>query len=374
MLPLARPWVATERAAAGARVRAGPGGQRERTSVTDRRNGAGQPAGRGRVPVTIYDVARLSGVSPSTVSRALNNPGRLSAHTEKRIREVAEAVAYRSNPMARALPTGRTHTVGLVVSNFTNPANFELVRAISQVAASRGYVLILAESRASADFEEETAQRLFASVDGLILVASRVPSADLRSLAERKPLVLVNRKVRGIPGVVPDVTPGIRAALDHLAGLGHRSLAYLTGPASSWMSRHRGRTLTLEASARGMDLAQLGPGAPTIEGGRVALPAVLQSGATAVLAFNDFMATGLLEACRAAGVRVPDELSVMGFDDIYSSDFTSPPLTTIRTPLGQVGDEAARRLIASVEDSDVRRWTPLATELVVRGSTSAPRG
>jgi LacI family transcriptional regulator len=339
--------------------------------VTDSRNGTGTPGGHG--PVTIYDVARLSGVSPSTVSRALNKPGRLSAETEKRIREVAEAVGYRFNPMARALPTGRTHMVGLIVSNVTNPANFELVRGIGRVSTSHGYILVLAESQASASMEEETAHRLLASVDGLILVASRAPSAALRGIAERKPLVLVNRKVRGVPAVVPDIVPGIRAALDHLAGLGHRSLAYLAGPATSWMSRHRGRVLTAEAGARGMDLRHLGPAAATPDGGRTALPQVLESGATAVLAYNDFMATGLLTAARDADVRIPEQLSVIGFDDIYSSDFTSPPLTTVRSPLGQLGDETARRLIATIGDATEAPRAPLVTELVLRGSTGAPQ-
>ncbi|MCZ2840150.1 LacI family DNA-binding transcriptional regulator [Modestobacter sp. VKM Ac-2985] len=342
--------------------------------MTERQNGTGTSAGRARGPVTIYDVARLSGVSPSTVSRALNNPGRLSADTEKRIREVADAVGYRLNPMARALPTGRTHTVGLILSDITNPVYFDLVRGVERVAAGRGYILILAESQESADLENETAQRLLASVDGLVLVATRLDNADIRALAERKPLFVVNRKVRGIPGVVPDVVPGIRAALDHLAEQGHRSIAYLAGPSGSWMSRLRGRTLAAAAGERGMTIVEIGPGEPTLQGGQAALQSIRDSGATAVLAYNDLMATGLLKACRDGGVRVPEELSVIGFDDIFGSDFTSPPLTTIRTPLGLVGDEAARRLIAAVEKGEEGRRTPLATEFVLRGSTAPPRG
>jgi DNA-binding LacI/PurR family transcriptional regulator len=323
--------------------------------------------------VTIYDVARLSGVSPSTVSRALNNPGRLSAQTEQRVQEVADSVGYRTNPMARALPTGRTHTVGLILSDITNPVYFDLVRGVERVAAAGGYILILADSQESADRENETAQRLLASVDGLILVGTRLDNADIRWLAERKPLFVVNRKVQGVPGVVPQVRPGIRHAVEHLAALGHRSLAYLSGPDSSWMSRQRCRTLQLEVRERRMTMVEIGPGVPTLEGGWGALPDVRSSGATAVVAYNDLMATGLLKACRDAGVHVPEELSVIGFDDIFGSDFTSPPLTTIRTPLGLVGDEAARRLIALVEKGEDARRTPLASEFVLRDSTARPR-
>src|SRR3954454_6050700 len=319
---------------------------------------APQPSGNRKPPATIYDIARVAGVSPSTVSRALNKPGRLSAATEKRIKEAAASLDYRLNPMARALPTGRTGTLGLILSDITNPVYFNLVRGAERVTTAGGYTLVLAESQESAELEEETAERLVAAVDGLVLVSSRLSDETIQDLADRKPLIVVNREVPGVPGIVPDVTPGIRAALDHLAELGHRSLAFLSGPAASYMSRLRWETLLEEAPQRGMTIVEIGPGAPTLDGGEAGLRRVLASGVTGVLAYNDLMAIGLLGASRDAGVDVPTRLSIVGFDDIFGSDFTTPPITTIRTPLDLTGEEAVHQLVAAVDhtaDGDGRR-------------------
>ncbi|RBM21864.1 LacI family transcriptional regulator [Prauserella sp. PE36] len=324
-------------------------------------------------PATIYDVARMAGVSPSTVSRALNKPGRINAGTEHRIREIAEAIGYRLNPLARALPTGRTQTLALTLSDITNPVYFELIRGAERVAASRGYILILAESQESADLENETAQRLLSSVDGLILVAARLDSADIVELSRRKPILTVNRKVRGIGSVVADVRPGIQAALDHLRQLGHKRLAYLGGPPSSWMNRLRDRTISSEASDRGMKVVTLGPYLPTVAGGAAALDVVRESGATAALAYNDLMAIGLLKAGHEIGMRIPEQLSLIGFDDIFGSDFTSPPITTIRTPHALLGEQAALRLIAELNNEAVRKHTAPRTEFLQRASTDRAR-
>ena len=328
-------------------------------------------SGNRKPPSTIYDVARATGVSPSTVSRALNKPGRINAKTEKRIREAAAELNYRLNPMARALPTGRTGTLGLILSDITNPVYFSLVRGAEQVTSALGYTLVLAESQESPELELETAHRLLVSVDGLVLVASRLEDEAIVDLADQKPLVVVNRQVEGVDTVIANVLPGIQEALDHLRELGHQSLAYLSGPAASWMSRLRWDTLLEQAVARDMSIVEIGPGAPTLDGGRDALRRVRAAGVTAVIAYNDLMAIGLLLSAKEAGLTVPDDLSIVGFDDIFGSDFTSPPLTTIRTPLGAVGDEAMRGLIASLDRTDHTAPFELQTELVVRGSTSA---
>lgn len=319
---------------------------------------------------TIYDVARLAGVSPSTVSRALNKPGRISAATEKRIREVAEVVGYRLNPLARALPTGRTRTIALILSDITNPVYFDLVRGAERVAAAHGYILILAESQESAEVESETVQRLMPSVDGVILGAARLPDAEITTLAEWKAIVTVNRKVRGVPGVVAGIRPGIASALDHLVDLGHTEIAYLAGPSTSWMNRARERTIADEAGIREIKVVGIGPVAPTIAGGAGAFPLVRGADrATAVVAYNDLMAIGLLQACRAESVLVPGDLSIVGFDDIFGADFASPPLSTVRTPLAAVGERAVLELVSQVEGDPVGGDGVPPTELVVREST-----
>lgn len=322
---------------------------------------------------TIYDIAELAGVNPSTVSRALSRPGRISAKTEKLIRDAARTLNYRVNPMARALPTGRTSTLGLIIADITNPMFFEVVRGAERAAALGGYTLILAESQESGEREAEAAERVAPSVDGLILVTTRLADEQIRRLSELKPLVVINRRVDGVGAIVPELEPGIEQALDHLAGLGHHSIGFLSGPANSWMSGARWGELLDRAIERGMTIVEIGPGVPTLDGGREAISRVVASGVSAVIAYNDLMAIGLLRAAQDLGVSVPGRLSIVGFDDIFGSDFTSPPLSTIRTPLALVGELAVRRALEMVDDAlpalDAELTPALATELVVRGST-----
>lgn len=327
---------------------------------------------------TIYDIARAAGVNPSTVSRALNKPGRVNVKTEERIHAAAKALNYRLNPMARALPTGRTNTLGLLLADITNPMFFEVVRGAERAARARGYTLILAESQESGEREAEAAERVAPSVDGLILVSTRLSDEQIRSLAERKRLVVINRRVDGVEEVVPDLEPGIDQALALLSEFGHRSVAFLSGPPEAWVSGARWRTVAERARSRGMNAVEIGPGRPTLEGGQASLSRVIASGVTAVLAYNDLMAIGLLRAAQASGVDVPGRLSIVGFDDIFGSDFTSPPLTTIRIPLDEMGERAVRRTLSLIDDEPPvegepvpgpRASRPVATELIVRGST-----
>lgn len=341
--------------------------------TANRRTGDASHGGNRGAGVTIYDVAKAADVSPSTVSRALHKPGRINAETAQHIRETAQSLGYRINPHARALPTGRTRMLGLILSDITNPVFFDFVRGAERVTAQQQYTLVVAESQETAALELETADRLIPSVDGLVLVASRLGDDQVQRLDEQRPLLVVNRAVPHVAGIVPDILPGIRAALDHLAALGHRSLAFLSGPANSWMSSLRWEALLDEALRRSMTIVEIGPGEPTTDGGRQSLRRVLASGVTAAVTYNDLMAIGLLQASKAAGIAVPERLSIVGFDDIFGSDFTTPPITTIRTPLGTMGEEAIRRLIAEIDDeqpdgSDI----PLETVFVQRGSTAAP--
>jgi LacI family transcriptional regulator len=322
---------------------------------------------------TIYDIAQLAGVNPSTVSRALSKPGRISAKTEKLIQDAAKTLNYRVNPMARALPTGRTNTLGLLLADITNPMFFNVVRGAERAASVSGYTLILAESQESEIREAEAADRITPSVDGLILVTTRLPDADIRELSDRKPLVVINREVDGIDSIVPDLGPGIDAALAHLAALGHTSLAFLSGPANSWMNAARWESLLSKAPGLGMTIVEIGPNAPTLDGGSAALARVRASGVTAVMAYNDLMAIGLMRAAQDRGLTIPGQLSIIGFDDIFGSDFTSPQLSTIRTPLALIGERAVRRALALVADvpfqgADEDRAS-LRTELVIRGSS-----
>jgi LacI family transcriptional regulator len=339
----------------------------EQAATDEARKGNRKPS------ATIYDIAQATELSPSTVSRALNKPGRISAKTEQRVREAAQRLGYRTNPMARALPTGKTGTLALLVSDLTNPMYFELVGGAERVASAAGHTLVLAESRESAETERATAARLEPAVDGVLLVASRLTDDEITQLAAEKPLVLANRCVPGVPAVVPDVSPGIHQALEHLREAGHHAIGYLSGPPESWLNRERWNALFEQALARDLSIVEIPTATPTMDGGAEGLRRVLASGITAVVAFNDLMALGLLRACRSHGVDVPGRLSVVGFDDIFGADLTTPALTTIRSPLAAIGEAAMHLLLAEVSGDDIPHAAALPTALVLRESTGAPK-
>ncbi|WP_306232692.1 LacI family DNA-binding transcriptional regulator [Agrococcus beijingensis] len=335
-------------------------------SSPERRRGGSAP--------TIYDVAKLAGVNPSTVSRALNSPGRINEKTEAKVRAAARDLRYRLNPMARALPTGRTSTLGLILSDITNPMIAGIVRGAQQAASERGYTLLLAESQESGELEATAVDRMISSVDGLVLAASRLDDERIAQAAEDRPMVLINRAVDDVESVIGDVEPGIDEAVAHLHLLGHRRIVYLSGPQTSWMSRHREAVIRAVAARRGVEIEVLGPNRPTLEMGTEALPRIVATGATAVVAYNDVMAIGLLRAAQQQGLDIPSDLSIVGFDDVFGSDFTSPPLTTVRMPLMVLGELAVRRLLDMLQDdTEPERIEPPVSRLVIRGSSGRAR-
>ena len=153
---------------------------------------------RGGSAPTIYDIARLAGVNPSTVSRALSQPGRINVKTEERIQAAAKELNYRVNPIARALPTGRTNTLGLMVADITNPMIFGIVRGAERAAAEAGYTLVVAESQESGEREATAVERVLPSVDGLVLATTRLGDAQISHIADRKPTVIINRALEGV--------------------------------------------------------------------------------------------------------------------------------------------------------------------------------
>ena len=321
---------------------------------------------------TIYDIAKLAGVNPSTVSRALSNPGRINAVTEAKVHAAAKELNYRVNPFARALPTGKTKMIALMVADITNPVFFKVVRGAEKVAAEHGYTLVVAESFESSKVEAESLQRILPTVDGVIFGTTRLADAEIYEANREKPVVLVNRLVEGVADVVPDNEPGIAEAIAHLAGLGHKHIGFLGGPTASWINTDRWNLLMKHAVDSGMTIVSIGPNLPTVEGGRDALDQVRASGVTAIITYNDLMGIGLLRAATAAGVQVPEKLSIVGFDNIFGSDFTSPPLSTIEMPLERIGGNAVKALLSTFDatDGSVPHGSNETTSLLVRGSTT----
>ncbi|WP_258804795.1 LacI family DNA-binding transcriptional regulator [Pseudarthrobacter sp. NS4] len=333
-------------------------------------SGAVKKARDGKANATIYDIAKVAGVNPSTVSRALSKPGRVSAKTQKLIEDAAAELNYQVNPFARALPTGRTHTFGLIVADITNPTFFDIIRGAQTTGTQRDYTLVLAESAESAITELTSARRMMSTVDGLILASPRMNDDDIRTLAGDKPVVVINREVEGVPCVIPDVRKGTGEAVRSLAGNGHKKLAFVAGPARSWMSARRWEGVQAACEWSRLEAVRVESSKPTVDGGREVARDVRATGATAVLTYNDLLAIGLMQELQAAGIVVPDEISIVGFDDIFGADFTTPPLTTVRSPLGECGSAAASRLLELLHNGGGSTETlRVETELVVRGSS-----
>ncbi len=324
----------------------------------------------GKANATIYDIAKVAGVNPSTVSRALSKPGRVSAKTQKLIEDAAAELNYQVNPFARALPTGRTNTFGLIVADITNPTFFDIIRGAQTTGTLRDYTLVLAESAESAATELTAARRMMTTADGLILASPRMDDDDIRALARDKPVVVINREVEGMPCVIPDVRKGIGEAVRSLAANGHKKMAFVAGPARSWMSARRWEGVQAACEWSHLEAVRVESTKPTVDGGRQVARDVLATKATAVLTYNDLLAIGLMQELQAGGMAVPDQISIVGFDDIFGADFTTPPLTTVRSPLGECGAGAATRLLDLLQGKGEPEGTlRVETELVLRGSS-----
>ena len=326
--------------------------------------------------VTIKDVARAAGVSPATVCRALSSPDLVRAETCERVRRSAAELGYSPNRAARGLITGRTGNLGLIVPDLGNPFFPGVVKGIQARAREADYAVFLADTDEDAAAETQLVRTLAKQVDGLVLCSPRMSEAELRDFAGQTPLVMLNRRVGRIPAVTFANVDGMRQAVTHLTALGHRRIAYVAGPRTSWSNRERARGLRLAVAAVGAELIEVGPVQPQFDGGVAAADPVLAAGVTAVVAYNDVIALGLLSRFNARGIAVPDTISVIGFDDIALAAMVHPSLTTVGLPMENSGRAGIDLLLGLLQDparfGTTRR--ELDTQLMVRGSTGpAPR-
>jgi len=326
-------------------------------------------------PPTIYDVARAAGVAPSTVSRAFSRPGRVNAATAERIRAVAAELGYRTNPLASALPTGRTSMLAVASSDITNPYYAEIIRAVQNTAAESGYTCLIVDAQESDRLERTELDRAIPVVEGIVLAGSRMSNSAIRQIAKQRPTIVLNRDVSDVQRVVADHPQAMQHAVDHLQALGHDQITYLSGPEAAWADGMRWRTLLSLATERGLHVQHLAPHAPTVAGGVAAATEFRHSPTRAVIAYNDLMAIGFLRGVLATGLRVPQDVSVVGFDNVFASSLVTPGLTTVAAPLRTMGSVAVRNLIAAIGGAPANVHTPvtLPTRLVVRASTSERR-
>jgi DNA-binding LacI/PurR family transcriptional regulator len=327
-------------------------------------------------PATLADIALATGVAISTVSRALNNPARVNAATRDRIQQAAAQMHYVPSAPARALTSGRTKTVAVLVSDVTNPFYFDIIRGTQQQLKAAGYTQLLVDTEESDELEDGMLHRLRQSYDGAILAASRLSERRLVTLSAEIPLVAINRQTPGVPTVVIDTPRGIEQALEHLVSLGHTQIAYASGPETSWPSEGRWRALQRTGRRHGLTPRRIGPYPPRRSAGAAAADAAVNAGVTACIAFNDLLAIGMLQRLDQRGVSVPEDISIVGCDDIFGADFCNPPLTTLTAPIEQAGRTAVSILLARLDDPAApvpRRAAMLPTHLTVRASTGPAR-
>ncbi len=334
--------------------------------------------------VTLRDVARVAGVHPATVSRALNEETRMlvNEETARRVLKAAEELDYRPNPIARGLKTNRSYTIGVLIPDLTNPLFPPILRGIEDGLETASYTPLVANTDNDPERELLDSQTMRArQVDGIVAATARRDHRLHDALLEAGiELVLVNRRQAELPvsSATADDRMGMRLAVEHLISLGHERIAHIAGPLdySTGLDRHEGFHETMRAAGLEPDpeLVCVAEAFTEAEGARLCAQLVDRGrDFTAVAAANDLLALGCYDVFADHGLRCPQEISVVGFNDMPFADRFHPPLTTIHIPHYEIGAAAAELMLERLQDPDAEpRDVRLEPSLVVRGSTAPP--
>jgi LacI family transcriptional regulator, repressor for deo operon, udp, cdd, tsx, nupC, and nupG len=331
--------------------------------------------------LSIKDIARAANVSHSTVSRALRNSPLVNFETAEQIRKIARDANFRISAVARSLATGRTNTVGVVVTTIADPFAAEVVQGIEEAANARGYSVILANSGANPEREMKVVHSFEERrVDGILVTSSRVGNLYVPHLAEMKvPIVLINNQhpEEFVYSVMIDNVAASEEATRHLIQLGHRRIAYLgdRGGFQSESERCQGYKNALAAANLPCPPELVRQADSTPDGAMQVVDDLLalKQPPTALFCYNDISAVGALLAARRHGLDVPNDLSVMGFDDLPLASYLCPTLTTIRQPMREMGRQATGILFHLLDGGTTENSRRVQGELIVRESTAAPR-
>ncbi len=334
------------------------------------------------VLMDIRTVAEHANVSIATVSRTINHVPTVNAKMAKRVWEAIRELNYFPNTQARPLVSGRSGLFGRIVSEITNPFFPELIQGFEDIAVENGYEILVSSTNYDPKRMSLCIRRMLErKAEGVAVMTFGIEEPLLEQLAERNvPLVFVDvgPDRPGISLLKVDYHHGIRQGVQHLAALGHRNIAFITGPARlhSAQSRLAAFSKSLTECGIALDPAWVVEGDHTLEGGIRAMEVLLSGNKlpTAVMCSNDMTAIGLLHKVYRAGLRVPDDLSIIGFDDIHMARVTIPPLTSIQMSRLEIARAAVTALRAYAENSTPHREYKIDTRLVVRESTGYPRG
>jgi len=331
---------------------------------------------------SIKDIARLANVSHSTVSRALHRSPLVNLKTAEKIRQIAVESGYRPSAVARSLVTSRTHTLGVVVTSIADPFVAEVVGGIEEEANAHDYSVFLADSNADPQREVKVVRSFEERrVDGIVVTASRVGALYAPMLSEMQiPIVLLNNQHPGefAHSVMIANFEASRTAVQYLLQLGHRRIAYIGDRFgySSDSERFSGYRSTLDEADIAFRPEFVVHGDGKAEGGVHAMERLLAAPnlPTAVFCYNDMTAVGALRAIRNRGLRVPDDISIVGFDDLFLAQYTEPPLTTVRQPKHEMGRLAMQVLLKMLTGADTEQKIKVPGELIIRQSAAPPKG
>jgi DNA-binding LacI/PurR family transcriptional regulator len=334
-----------------------------------------------RVRMDIRDVARHAGVSISTVSRVTNGKGTVNREMSERVWRAVRELNYQPDPQARALVSGRSRIIGLMVTEITNPFFPELIQRFEQFAVESGYEVLLASTpNDAASISMSVRRMLQRKVDGVAVMMFGREAPILEELATHDvPLVVMDGAPAfpKIDAVRVNYDEGIRQAVSHLAGLGHQSIAFVSGPLEQTSARFRRDAFDKAMRSCHLKLRPdlMMEGDHTLEGGMTAMTALLTRAnpPTAVVCSNDLTAIGVLHCLFEAGKQVPADLSVIGFDDVHIAQFMLPPLTTVRMSCEDIARVAFATLRHRIEPGSTRKAIhPVDTGLILRQTTGAP--
>lgn len=324
----------------------------------------------------IFEVARSAGVSISTVSRVSNGTAPVGPRTAARVRAAMERLGYSPDALARGLAARRSHTLGLLITDILMPYFPDIVRGAQEAAEAAGYVVLLGDASVHTASEDLLVKRLLERrIDGLIVASSRTTDEYARQLrSEDVPVVCINGPLGQFPHAVQiDQRQGARLAVDHLAELGHRRIAHITGPTGVPTRAERLAAFRAALRDRGIayDPSLVATNVSTIDQSRSATAQLLALAdpPTAIFTYNDRLAVGSYQAIRAAGLVIGRDVSVVGFDDIPMTEWLDPPLTSVRQPRRDMGRTAVDILLTALRGEAAPDLVVVQPTLVVRGST-----
>ncbi len=335
---------------------------------------------------SIKDVAKLAGVSIATVSRCVNNPEVVRADTLRRVQSAIDSVNYSPNTLARDFRSGKTRTILVVMPSVGDPFFADIMQGIREIASQSNYNILIREHTGN-QLEQSEFSTLLQSThtDGVILLASLSPVASeyIHSKQRRIPIVIgcevVSADLTGLPCVHLDNVKAAKQATQHLISLGHERIAFISGHENSLLTADRQQGFIDAMTEAGLEVSQdcLRFGNMTIEGAAQATQALMALAAapTAIFCANDEMALGCLHQLSKLGVAVPQQVSVMGFDNIRYSAISQPPLTTIEQPAKTIGQRTATRLLAEINGESPTNQESIELvehQLIVRSSTAKP--